>query len=274
MRGRFCSGGVLVGLAGMALALCGCTSNEFTTPNNQQSRAAVQQSAPVVLNALPMADPAYSLVGGLLDQIVAPAAMSSGRSLLAAAVPGCEPAFDLGNGITGTCALSNSISDPDNLIDTATLTFEGTQQIDGLATTVEGTLTAQVPAEQPTSGTKYVVTFGAAVANTRWSASWTFSHSTIVTATSPLTDLAPLLTMDIIPTTGSHGVATLSVTSAFKTFFVQTAGLNVSYLLGLSGASGSVSVQGREFATLSFTSECVTIHYVDASLADETICRQ
>ena len=75
MTGRFRSAGVLVGLAGMALAICGCTSNEFTAPNDQQAQTAIRQSAPVVLNALPMADPAYSLVGGLLDQIVAPAAM-------------------------------------------------------------------------------------------------------------------------------------------------------------------------------------------------------
>ena len=169
MKHRSCSKWALAGLAGLALVASGCRSNDVGGTSDQQAETGVLESAPVVLVAVPMADGARTVAGELLGQVGTAAALS--RALAPAptsTVPTCNPTFNLGDGIAGTCSVSDA--------GVATLVFSGTRTVDGLATTISGTLTVTLAADQPASGTKFAIALSATASNTREATTWNLTE--------------------------------------------------------------------------------------------------
>jgi hypothetical protein len=280
MTNRSRSTWALAGLAGLALVVSGCGSEGLTEVSDPQVQVAVQESAQVALNALYMADGAYSLIGRLLGEVGTSAALSSAQPAVAALPTlACDASFDLGNGVTGECTLTDRTDDADDLIDTATLSFHGTMEVDGLPTSINsstdgGSLVVTLPVDQPTSGTRCAVTFAALASNTRWTANWSFNHTADVEDIALLADLSPTLSLIITPAGGSSAAATTTLSPALRTVSYQTrSGLNVSYVVDAATWLGYVTVNGPNVATVTIENGCATFNYDSPSLVDETICR-
>jgi len=256
----------LAAVAAVALLLGGCESDTLTSTTDQQAQASLEESAPIALEGLPASDAVETLTEELLGQLGSAGARSSGPAAAGPRTPACESTFDLGNGITGTCAVSQS--------GTVTITFTGTRTIGGVATTIDGILTVTEAADQPTLGTKYTVALSATATSSRGVAAWYVTGYAVV-AEGELIDFALTLSLTVTPTGGMPRTVTISLTPAMKTVFFQTtSGLNVSYILNRSTMTGVVSVQGRQVATVAFSGDCVTIRFVNPAIDDTTICRE
>lgn len=266
MTNRIRSLSVLAAVAAFALLVGGCESDTLTDTTDQQALASLEESAPIALEGLPASGAVETLTEELLGQLGSAGTLSSGPAAAGPRTPSCETTFDLGNGISGTCAVSQS--------GTVTLTFTGTRTIDGVATTIDGILTVTEASDQPTTGTKYTIALSATATSSRGVAAWYVTGYAVV-AEGEMIDFALTLSLTVTPTGGTPRTITISLTPVMKTVFFQTtSGLNVSYILNRSTMTGVVSVQGRQVATVVFSGDCVTIRFVDPGLDERTICRE
>lgn len=270
-----------------ALALAGCgSSNETIAPSPQDAQAGVQEAAPAAALAAPEADAATTLASALLDQLTSPSAGSApendaapragvpsldagaGESAGAAvALPQCPTEFDLGNGITGTCAVAED--------GTITFQFGGTVDVHGLPTTISGSMTATAVGVTPTGGTVFNISLSASATNANGSASWSVTGQATTDANGSVVDHAFNLSMTVTPAGGSSRVVVVHATPLDLSITrVGPAGHVVKFDLDRATMTGTVQVDGHLVANVTIADGCASIDYVNPALTDETICSQ
>ncbi len=253
-------------LALVALVAAGCSStSDPAAPSPAQVQQGVQSVAPAVTVAAPESGAAGDLVGQLMGQIGSTSAPMQSGVAAAVAAPTCPATFDLGNGITGTCSVSQS--------GTVTWTFAGTRTIDGAAVQVQGTLVATPSATQPASGTSWTVTLNATASGPRGNATWSATGTVVLDAQNQVIDYSLTMTHTVTPAGGSPIIVNVVLSpGTIDLTVVGSEGHTYRFSFNRTTMTGSVSVNGNVVANVSVLNGCVTIDYVDPSLTDKTIC--
>ena len=112
-------------------------------------------------------------------------------------------------------------------------------------------------------------------ANTRETATWDLTGTAVMSGSGQLADYSLELDLGVTPAGGVPAAATIRLAPIVISIFVQTpSGLNVDYVLDRTALTGTISVQGRPFATVTVANDCAVIHFVNPAFADTTICRE
>ena len=254
-----------------ALALvAGCSSDDGSNPATEQTvQSDVQSGSLAAALAAPSAEASEELILALLATLGAPAAPQTAGPGVSPAVspPACpEPSFDLGNGITGTCSVSDQ--------DVVTFTFSGTMMADGASVAVEGSLVATPLDNGSGSGTGFSVEFEATANGPQGTATWTVSGTVFISEGGVATDYDLTMTQIVAPTAGPGMALTITVTpESFGVLLAGESGL-LELELDRSSMTGVVRLNGIEVAVVSIVGGCATVDFVNPEITDETFCPQ
>jgi hypothetical protein len=275
---------MVLGLAAL-IGISGCDNSSdpvSLTPVDAQSN--VEGSMPAALEAVPSVDAASQLALGVMSRLTAgngamspittagqqePSHVPLGPGTVQAAIPAvyCPPTFDLGNGISGTCTMSES--------GTITVTFGGTMSLTPQPMSVEGTAVATPAAEQPPAGMRYDLNVNATTSGPNGSATWNLTGFVLVGETGQIADYRLTSSHTVTPSGGASTVVTAVVSpGAVEMVLTGPRGGVVRFLFNRTAWSGTVSVNGLSVAMVTIADGCASIDYLNPTLADRTICSE
>jgi hypothetical protein len=177
----------------------------------------------------------------------------------------CESTFDLGNGITGTCAI-----DEQNVV---TWTFGGVVDVDGESVAVEGSMTATPSASQPQTGSSYDVLYNATASGPRGTATWNTTGTIALDEIGTVTDYALTMIQNITPDGGASVVVTTTITpGTLDMTFAGPLGGTMTLSIDRQTMTGTLSLNGLQVATLTFAEGCITISSSIPGIPSQEIC--
>ena len=230
------------------LALAGCSSSDDMTspaPAGGQANLAVEVSAAKVAAAAPAAD----LGGDVAAAIVLQSGIALGQ---------CDPTFDLGNGITGTCSEA-----PEG---TFNFTFSGTTNLNGQNATVNGTMVAIAGANSTT------IDLDATATSAGGSATIAVT-GTVAPGSGGGLGAVSLTTTITVERTGQSAVnATIVLTPTGLSLSASNGGILVGISLNRATMTGTASVGGVVIANLSIVNGCAVLDFIDTATEDRTVC--
>lgn len=227
------------------LTLAGCSSSDqMTDPGSGQAATAVEVSAARAAAGAPSAD-----LGG---DLAANIAIQSGIGL-----GSCPATFDLGNGISGTCAES-----PEGTFNFA---FSGTTVVKGQSATVSGTMVAVAGASNVTIDLD--ATTSSATGNATISA-----NGTVTPGPGGLSAVS--LTVEVtVSKTGQAAVSgTFVVTPTGMSISANNGGVLVGVAMNRETMTGTASIGGVVVAAIAIQNGCAIVDFVDPTVEDRTIC--
>jgi hypothetical protein len=244
-----------------AVGLVGCDDEgdpDLTRPGDAaQVQASVEASAGAAALSAPPAGAAGDMVLGMMQTLGGAGLVDSPAS--------CPESFDLGNGITGTCSVSET--------GVITFTFGGTVELDGAPVTFEGTLVATPAPVQPPVGTRYSLDFDATASGPRGDLTLTGSGTITLDGSGQILEFDFDLTIRLNPAGGSTvTVAVVISDSALELTITGPHGNVVKCRLDPGTLSGTILVNGSPVAQVTIVDGCAEVDYLDASLDDATFC--
>ncbi len=257
---RAVSVAVLVLLAG----LTGC--DDATTGSSQEDVQTDLQSGGVGASlAAPSADSAGDMIVGMMDQLSSPNPAVVGGVAAAMLPSSCPETFELENGISGTCSVSEA--------GVATFTFGGTALIGGDEVEVSGTLVATPAENQPESGSAWTLDFDATATGSRGSATWSAFGTVTLDEADQVVDFSFTFNKTVTPAGGATIAVTVIVSpTQFELIVNGPRGGVVRFLLDRETMTGTVTHNGNPVATIAIVEGCAHIDYVDGAMQDEIVC--
>lgn len=263
-RSALCSLAGVLALT-MLAGLTGCTSSSDVT--QPTSPAVVQSEVRAIAPAMSVAGPSSEAAGNLMASLLGQLGTAPLRSGAAAlpTPPTCPATFDLGNGVTGTCSVSDQ--------GVVTFIFSGTLTIDGAAVSVNGALVATPTATQPATGSSYSLAFNAQAAGQRGTATWTATGTVTLDAAYQVVDYNLTMTHTITPNGGGTAVVTVVLRPGlFELTATGPLGRTLKFVLNQETMTGVIMLNGQVVAQLTITNGCANVDYVDPALTDEQFC--
>ena len=249
-------------------SLAGCNnSSDVIQPLTSNTQADVQAGAEAVAVAAPSIEVTARTVVSVLGQIQsAPASPSSGPSSPSLRTsPSCPPVFDLGNGISGTCAVAGTGE--------VTLTFSGTVDHNGENISVQGSLAANKAAQQPASGTAYEIDFAAGTSGPRGDVTWGSTAGVTVDGAGAVLDFALALTGTVAPASGQDVSVSVAIDlGRLELTVIGPRGGVLRVDLDRATLTGTVTLNGIQVAGVSIVNGCAAIDAIVPELEDRTIC--
>jgi hypothetical protein len=174
--------------------------------------------------------------------------------------------FDLGNGITGICVTDGT--------GVYTLDFGGAIEIEGAVTTLEGRLVVSPSVNQPATGSRYQIDFGATAVGPHGTASWSSVGTVTLDEVGEVVDFE--LTISHTVSTGAVTVtATVAISStSFELVVTGPLGGTVRFTLDRETMTGTISLNRREVATVAIVEGCAVIDFLNDAIQDGTLCPQ
>ncbi len=253
-----------LGVAAIVLALSGCDGNGTTGPSPAEVQQDVAAAALAIATAGPESEAARSSVVDLMS-LVSTAAPATSGSASPAVAPSCPSSFDLPSGLAGTCSVSDA--------GVVTFSFGGTVSTASGQVSVSGSLVASKTAQQPASGSTWSIDYSATATGPLGAATWGMSGTVTLDANDEVADFALTMTHTLQPNGGATSTVTVVLSpSSFELIATGPRGNTVRITLDASTMTGSVSINGREVATIAISDGCVTIDYTDPALTDEVRC--
>ncbi len=265
---RMVPSGLILAAAGAVILFSGCGGANDLVQGGTISENEMVLGAQTGGMAGPSGDTAGEMItgmAGLIQPGVAP--MVGGNVSAAISAPTCDPTFDLGNGITGTCSV-----DAQGVF---TYSFSGVVDVDGDSVAVDGTMTATPSASQPTTGSSYDITYDATASGSRGTATWSATGTVLLDDLGVVTDYTLNMTHTITPAGGSTVVVTMTVTpGVLNMTFTGPMGGTMTLSLDRDTMSGSLSMNGIQVATLTIANGCVNINSTVPGVPDQQVCPQ
>lgn len=248
----------------LVLALCGCDGSGTTGPSPADVQQDVAAAALAAATAGPESEAARSSVVDLMSLISTVAPATSG-AVSPAVAPSCPSNFELPSGLAGTCSVSDS--------GVVTFAFEGTVSTASGQVSVSGSLVASKTAQQPASGSTWSIDYSATATGPLGTATWSLTGTVTLNANDEVVDFALTMTHTMQPSGGATSTVTIVLSpTSFELVATGPRGNTVRITLDASTMTGSVSINGREVASIAISDGCVTIDFTDPALADEVRC--
>lgn len=256
-------------LLAIAAIAVGCSGSDgVTQPGAADTQADVQATAAVTAAAAPAGDAAGTMIAGMMGHLrpaPAPAPATSGGVAPAFSPPACEPTFDLGNGITGTCSVGEG--------DVVTFIFGGAVTVEGAVVSVEGTLVATPTIEQPATGSRYAIDLDATASSEVGQASWSLTGTIVVADSGEILDYEWTMTHVLNVTGGPASTATVHLDLTGLEVVVTGPRGNVArFVLDRTTMTGVITLNGFQVAVVTIADGCATVDFLNTELADVTVC--
>ncbi len=252
---------MMVALVAM-LAIPGCDdADNITQPSNAEVQTDVSAGAAAVTLAGPGSVAAADFISqmmGLLEE----APPAPGARLAEAS---CDPEFDLGNGLTGTCEVS-----PEGVV---TFMFSGIVDVDGVSTEISGSLVAGPTDPQPETGSEYNIEYNAVVSSSLGTVTWSTFGWVLLDEGHQVIDF--LYNMSQTVTAAGYGSFSVDVLLSLTRFEMTLAGPlgNVLHItLNRDTLFGAVYINGFLVATLTVSGGCTQVDFECPCLGTAIIC--
>jgi hypothetical protein len=251
---------MILGLA-VVLAIPGCSSDDDLS-SSEEIRADISTGAKAIAFAGPSADAAVDFVDqmlGLIEEEPPPAPGERAKALT------CPLNFDLGNGITGTCSVSP--------MDVVSYLFEGTVDVNGQSTQVDGILVATPTDPQPGTGSQYSVDYDVTAENAWGVVMWSALGTATLDEASQVIDFGYDMSYLVMP--AGHSALSIEVIispSRFELIFAGPLGTVVRFLLERDTLVGTVIVGSTLMAEVAIIDNCVHVSFTCGCQASIVVC--
>jgi hypothetical protein len=245
------------------LAIPGCSDPDPIDP--QPSNAEIQTDVSAGAGPITLAGPGSVAAADFVSQMM-------GLLYEAPPVPGarlaeaaCDPDFDLGNGLTGTCEVS-----PEGVV---SFSFSGTVDVDGVSTTISGSLVAGPTDPQPETGSEYNIEYIAEVSSSLGSVSFSMLGWVLLDEEQQVVDFLYNMTQSV--TAAGFGTFSVEVLLSLTRFEISLAGPlgNVLFIeLNRDTLTGTVEINGYLVAVLMIDGPCTTIDFECPCLGSVIVC--
>jgi hypothetical protein len=244
------------------LAIPGCDdADDITQPSNAEVQTDVSAGAAAVTLAGPGSVAAADFIGQMMG-LLEDAPPAPGARVAEAT---CDPDFDLGNGLTGTCSVS--------LEGVVTFIFEGVVDVDGVSTVISGSLVAGPTDPQPETGSEYSIEYNAMVSNRLGSVTWSTLGWVLLDEAHQVIDF--LYNMSQSVTAAGFGTFSVEILLTPTRFEVTLAGPlgNVLHIrLDRDTLSGTVEINDLLVAVITVSGGCTQVDFECACLGTAIVC--
>lgn len=245
------------------LAIPGCDSADDINP--QPSNAEIQTDVAAGAGPVTLVGPGSIAAADFVSQMM-------GLLYEAPPVPGarlaeatCDPDFDLGNGLSGTCSVS-----PEGVV---SFSFEGIVEVDGVSTTISGSLVAGPTDPQPETGSEYSIEYNAMVSSDLGSVTFSMLGWVLLDEEQQVVDFLYNMTQSVTAAGfGTFSVEVLLTPDSFEITLAGPLGNVLHIALNQDTLTGTVEINGNVVATIRISGGCTTINFECPCLGTAIIC--
>lgn len=252
----------------VAASMNGCNhSSGVIQPLTSNTQADVQVGVETMAAAAPSVEAAAETLVALIAEVQpAPVSPPSGPhdpSLRGS--PTCAPVFDLGNGVSGTCEFASTGE--------VTFTFAGSVDAGGESVSLQGTLVAFKPAQQPATGARYDVDFAVTTSGPRGAADLSSTASVTVDDAGAVIDFALVLSGTVTSAGGQDVSVSIVVgPTQLELTVIGPRGGVLLIALDRVAMTGTVTLNGIQVAAFSVVNGCAVVDAIVPELENGTFC--